>query len=493
MPSSRRGLTHPMESHHITKPRNPASSRTSSHNTRSRRHRSAQAPRNLRSQPPAERGDELARAFDAALASPPTDLPTSFADSGLPPQLVAELSRGGLTTPFPIQARTIRDALAGTDVLGRAQTGSGKTLAFGLPLLSRLAGRDTRARRGAPDALVLVPTRELAQQVADVLTPLGRDLAITVTSVYGGAPMGRQITALRRGAEVVVATPGRLVDLIEQGECRLDRVAITVLDEADHMADLGFLPVVTQLLDKTPADGQRLMFSATLDRGVGTLVRRFLTDPAVHAVADAMAPIESVDHRVFTLRPEHKVRVAAEIAAQPGRSLFFVRTKRGADRLAKQLRTLGVEAGAIHGNLSQNARARGLASFAAGRPRVLVATDVAARGIHVDDVDVVVHFDPPADHKDYLHRSGRTARAGATGTVVSLVHAEQTRALAQLQRDARVEATSVAVQPGHAAMAEIVASGVPITVGTAPEPSSAQQQTRPARRHRPRRRGNRAR
>lgn len=433
---------------------------------------------------------ELERAFDAALAEEPTDLPTSFADSGLPEALVAELTRLGLTTPFPIQARTMRDALTGKDVLGRAQTGSGKTLAFGLPLLSRVAEGAHRARRGAPDALVLVPTRELAQQVTDALTPLARTLSITVTSVYGGAPMGRQITALRRGAEVVVATPGRLVDLIEQGECRLDRAAVTVLDEADYMADLGFLPVVTQLLDKTPPNGQRLLFSATLDRGVGTLVRRFLTDPAVHAVADAMAPIESVDHRVFALRPEHKVQIAAEIATQPGRSLFFVRTKRGADRLAKQLRTQGVEAGAIHGNLAQNARARALASFAAGRPRVLVATDVAARGIHVDDIDVVVHFDPPADHKDYLHRSGRTARAGATGTVVSLVHSEQAGDLARLQRHARVEATTVTVRPGHPAVAEVVASGVPVTVGPPPG-HPAEEKQRPARRNRARRGGNR--
>ncbi|MQA77744.1 MAG: DEAD/DEAH box helicase [Streptosporangiales bacterium] len=449
-----------------SKGRSSSNGRPSS-NGNGRRSHPARRPKHVAPSAPPSRVSELERALDATTTSVPADLPATFAASALPTPLVDELTRAGMTTPFPIQARTIKDALAGRDVLGRAQTGSGKTLAFGLPLLAHVAA-EQRPVPGRPRALVLVPTRELAQQVTDTLAPLGRVVGVRIAAVYGGASMGRQITLLRRGAGVVVATPGRLIDLIEQGECRLDEVTVTVLDEADYMADLGFLPAVTQLLDLTATGGQRLLFSATLDRGVDTLVHRFLTDPAMHAVAEAAAPIESVDHRVFSLRPEHKVPVAAEIAARPGRSLFFVRTKHGADRLAKQLRRTGVEASAIHGNLTQAGRARALAGFAAGSPRVLVATDVAARGIHVDDVDLVVHFDPPADHKDYLHRSGRTARAGATGTVVSLVHPEQQRDMSRLQRNAHVEAEFVTVEPGHEAVSEIATSGTPVVVREVP-------------------------
>jgi superfamily II DNA/RNA helicase len=389
---------------------------------------------------------------------------------------VDALSRRGIECPFAIQGRVLPDALAGRDVLGRAQTGSGKTLAFGLPVLTRLAG-DTEGpghlaslrTPTAPRALVLVPTRELARQVAGELEPLAAVLSLRVTTVYGGAHMGRQIDELRRGVDVVVATPGRLIDLMERGACRLDLVDIAVLDEADHMADLGFVPAVRQILDATGDGGQRLLLSATLDRGVDKLVADYLRDPVVHAVASASSPVEEMDHRVFTVRSEDKVAVAAEIAARPARTLFFVRTKHGADRLAKRLVQSGVDAAAIHGNLSQSQRQRAIDGFTAGHPRVLVATDVAARGLHVDDVDLVVHFDLPNDHKDYLHRSGRTARAGATGTVVAFAEPAQSRTMIQLHRNADISATTVAVYSGHEAVREIAESGEPIIVRALPK------------------------
>ena len=393
---------------------------------------------------------ELERALAEALAradAAPGTLP-AFADLGLPRPLVKALDRLGVTATFPIQARAIPDAMAGRDVLGRAQTGSGKTLAFGLPLLSRVAGTHREAAPRSPRGLVLVPTRELAKQVTDALAPLAQGVGVRITAVYGGAPMGRQIDALRRGADVVVATPGRLVDLIERGACTLGNVRVTVLDEADYMADLGFLPVVTRLLQATPAGGQRLLFSATLDGGVARLVQAFLHEPALHAVAPAGQPVETMDHRIFAVEAGDKVAVATEVAGRSGRTLIFVRTKHGADRLAKQLTRAGVAASAIHGNLAQNARQRALDGFTSGRPRVLVATDVAARGIHVDGIDVVLHFDPPADHKDYLHRSGRTARAGTSGTVVSLVQPDQAREFAKLHERARITAPTTSVRPG---------------------------------------------
>jgi superfamily II DNA/RNA helicase len=399
---------------------------------------------------------ELDRALTAALSAP-APAPATFAELGLPGPLVAALGEQGITAPFAIQARALPDALAGRDVLGRAETGSGKTLAFGLPLLA--AGpRQPKAPRG----LVLVPTRELARQVAEVLAPLGRRLGVRVTTVYGGAPMGRQIEQLARGVDVVVATPGRLIDLIERRAASLGQVEIAVLDEADHMADLGFMPAVTQLLDATPPGGQRLLFSATLDRDVDRLVTRYLSDPALHAIAPVTQPGVAADHQVFVLPAEDKVAIAAEIAARPDRTLFFVRTKHGAGRLAKQLTRAGVEAGAIHGDLNQNQRQRALDGFAAGYPRVLVATDVAARGIHVDDVGLVVHFDPPNDHKDYLHRSGRTGRAGATGTVLALVDPGQVREVARLHEAAGVSPARHRVQPGDPAVRDLATAGTPI-------------------------------
>jgi superfamily II DNA/RNA helicase len=404
----------------------------------------------------------LEAALDAAAEIPAPEVVPTFAELGLPKPLVTALDRSGKTAPFAIQVRALPDALAGRDVLGRGQTGSGKTLAFGLPVLARLAGG--QRKRSQPRALVLVPTRELAQQVHDELAPLAQGLDLKLTTVYGGASMGRQIDALRRGVDLVVATPGRLKDLIEQRECDLSQIEITVLDEADHMADLGFLPAVTELLDMTPATGQRLLFSATLDRGVDKLVHGFLKDPALHAVASAASPVDSMDHKVFAVTHSMKTDIAAEIATRPARTLFFVRTKHGADRLAIHLRKVGVEAAAIHGNLTQSARKRALDDFTTGHTRVLVATDVAARGIHVDDVDLVVHFDPPADHKDYLHRSGRTARAGARGTVLSLILGDQVRDHQRLRERAGVEANAVSVVPGHPAVREVAESGEPIVV-----------------------------
>ncbi|MDX6209269.1 MAG: hypothetical protein QOE24_1660 [Frankiales bacterium] len=422
---------------------------------------------------PAPRVSELELALLAAADVAPAAEGKTFADLGLPAALVRELARGGIEAPFAIQTRTLPDALAGRDVLGRAQTGSGKTLGFGLPMLARLAGGERLP--GRPRGLVLVPTRELAKQVSDALFPLAKSLGLRVTSVYGGAPIRRQIEALERGVDIVIATPGRLIDLIERRSCRLDRVAITILDEADHMADLGFMPAVTQILDLTPEGEQRMLFSATLDGAVEKLVVRYLNNPALHAVKQVQTSVDAMDHHVFTVRADDKLAVTAEIVARPGRTLLFVRTKHGADRLAKQLERAGVEAAAIHGDLKQNARQRALDGFTAGTPRVLVATDVAARGIHVDDVDLVIHFDPPADHKDYLHRSGRTARAGNTGTVLMLAGAEQLREVKRLHDGAGVTATSTSVFPGHDEVRRIAESG------TAPAPVPVRHPSSPRR------------
>ncbi len=438
--------------------------RTSSSNGSSNRTRSAR-PAPVKS--PLETGlDEAAEASVLAAEQP---VP-SFQELGLPERLITALARRGVTAPFAIQARALPDAIAGRDVLGRGQTGSGKTLAFGLPMLTRLVGQPRVPK--TPHGLVLVPTRELAQQVNDALAPLGQALDLKVMTIYGGASMGRQIDQLRRGTDIVVATPGRLQDLIEQGECDLSQVRITVLDEADHMADLGFMPAVTALLDLTPSDGQRLLFSATLDRGVDKLALSYLSNPAMHAVAPAASPVDTMDHLVFAVSRDAKVEIAAEIAARPARTLFFVRTKHGADRLAIQLSTSGTNAVAIHGNLTQNARKRALENFQGGSTRVLVATDVAARGIHVDDVDLVVHFDPPADHKDYLHRSGRTARAGARGTVVSLLLSGEVRDHQRLRERAGIEVSATTVVVGHPAVRAIAESGDAVVVTAPARPES---------------------
>jgi len=435
---------------------------------------------------------DLDRALQAAEAAPMLPPPKTFSALGVPSPLVAQLANRSIREPFAIQARALPDALAGRDVLGRAQTGSGKTLAFGLAMLARLAELATASPRRtekAPRGLVLVPTRELALQVADVLVPLGLSLRISCMTVYGGVALSRQVDRLRRGVDIVVATPGRLLDLMDRGACALDEVSITVVDEADHMADLGFLPSVTRILDATQDGGQRLLFSATLDSDVARLVTRYLSNPAMHAIAP-VATANDLEHQVFVLPAADKLTIATEIAGRDGRTLFFVRTKHGADRLARQLAKAGVAAAAVHGNLSQNQRQRALAAFAAGWPRVLVATDVAARGIHVDDVGLVVHYDPPNDHKDYLHRSGRTARAGAAGAVVALVEPGQAVHLGRMHDSAGVSFVSHRVKPGHAAVRELAESGTPILptqIRAHQARAQSARSARPSNRRRPRR------
>ena len=450
----------------------------------------ARGPRTPRTPRPPQAAPhaELDRALDAAAAASPPAAAT-FAELGLDPRLVRALAAGDIHEPFAIQARALPDALAGRDVLGRAQTGSGKTLAFGLPLLTRLAAAPGPRREKTPRGLVLVPTRELAQQVADVLVPLGRAVGVSIATVYGGVSISAQIARVRH-ADIVVATPGRLIDLLERHACTLSGIQVSVLDEADHMADLGFLPAVTQIIDQTPADGQRMLFSATLDRNVGQLVTRYTTDAALHAVTSS-TDSGPAEHRVLVLSAQDKVAVAAEIASRPGRTLFFVRTKHGADRLVKQLTRAGVEAAAIHGDRNQNQRQRALDAFAAGYPRVLVATDVAARGIHVDDVNLVVQFDPPNDHKDYLHRSGRTARAGASGMVIALVEHGQLRELRRLHDAAGVTAASDEVAAGHHVVRQIAASGTPVPPAPVrPARERPASETKAAARGHSRRRGN---
>jgi superfamily II DNA/RNA helicase len=375
-----------------------------------------------------------------------------FADLGVPANLVAALEADGIAEPFPIQAATIPDALAGRDVLGRGRTGSGKTLAFGLPMTSRLAFSSRPAGR-QPRGLVLVPTRELAMQVADVLEPLARIAGLSLVLVAGGMPYPPQILAFSRGVDIVVATPGRLIDLMDQGVADLSRIEITVLDEADHMADLGFLPAVTQILDTVPDHGQRLLFSATLDNAIDRLVRKYLHEPVTHQVDTGQASVPLMSHHVVSITPQHKAAVTAEIASRPGRTLIFVRTQRGADRVAQQLRRSGVLAGALHGGLAQGARTRIMSAFKDGSLPVLVATDVAARGIHVDEVGLVLHADPPNGPKEYLHRAGRTARAGGTGTVVAFALPHQRRELGRLTTQAGVRPVMLAAIPGDSTLA----------------------------------------
>ena len=383
-----------------------------------------------------------------------------FDSLGLPEALTALLAREGVVDAFPIQAATIPDALAGRHVLGKARTGSGKTLAFGLPMLANLQGK--RARKGKPLGLVLVPTRELAMQVSEALRPYGYAIGVDIAAVYGGAPMFKQVYALRRGVEVLVATPGRLTDLIEQEECSLDEVSIAVLDEADQMADMGFMPVVSELLGKTDPSGQRLLFSATLDGAVDELVQKYLTDPVLHSVASEETTPARMDHHLLVVEPTDKSTITAEIAARhtPGsedsrRTILFARTKLGADRIAEKIREAGVSALALHGGMTQRARTRTLDDFKAGRVPVLVATDVAARGIHVDGIDLVLHVDPANDAKDYLHRAGRTARAGEAGTVVTLVLPKQRKATLRLLEQAGVEAELTKVAPSSDVLREL--------------------------------------
>ncbi|MFJ8187002.1 DEAD/DEAH box helicase [Streptomyces sp. NPDC096105] len=392
-----------------------------------------------------------------------------FADLDMPKELSAALGSQGVTVPFPIQAATLPNSLAGRDVLGRGRTGSGKTLAFGLALLARTAGRRAEARQ--PLGLVLVPTRELAQQVTDALAPYARSVKLRLATVVGGMPIGRQTSALRGGAEIVVATPGRLKDLIDRGDCRLDQVCVTVLDEADQMADMGFMPQVTALLDQVRPEGQRMLFSATLDRNVDLLVRRYLSDPVVHSVDPSAGAVTTMEHHVLHVHGADKHAATTEIAARDDRVLMFLDTKHAVDRLTEHLLNSGVRAAALHGGKSQPQRTRTLTQFKTGHVTVLVATNVAARGIHVDSLDLVVNVDPPTDHKDYLHRGGRTARAGESGSVVTLVTPSQRRAVTRLMAAAGVVPQTTQVRVGGEALRRITGaqapSGVPVVI-TAP-------------------------
>ncbi|MFF2896082.1 DEAD/DEAH box helicase [Streptomyces sp. NPDC057966] len=363
----------------------------------------------------------------------------TFADLGLPEGIVRKLAQNGVTAPFPIQAATIPDALAGKDILGRGRTGSGKTLSFGLPTLATLAGGHTEKKK--PRAVILTPTRELAMQVADALQPYGDVLGLKMKVVCGGTSMGNQIYALERGVDILVATPGRLRDIINRGACSLENVQVAVLDEADQMSDLGFLPEVTELLDQVPVGGQRMLFSATMENEIGTLVKRYLNNPVSHEVDSAQGNVTTMTHHVLVVKPKDKAPVTSAIAARKGRTIIFVRTQLGADRIAEQLVEAGVKADALHGGMTQGARTRVLADFKDGYVNALVATDVAARGIHVDGIDLVLNVDPAGDHKDYLHRSGRTARAGKSGVVVSLALPHQRRQIFRLMEDAGVDAS----------------------------------------------------
>ena len=393
---------------------------------------------------------------DVAPGTAPETTTVSFGDLGLPKELVAALARSGIRTPFPIQAESIPDALAGHDLLGRGSTGSGKTLAFGLPMLARICHFPAQPKH--PRGLVLVPTRELAMQVNDELEPLGRSLGLHFKTVVGGTSMDKQKYALQRGVDVLVATPGRLADLIRQGVCFLDDVEVVVLDEADQMCDMGFLPEVTALLELVSPAAQTLLFSATLDGDVDKIVRDHMHSPIRHELDAETSPVDTMEHHVLVVNREDKAVVATEIARRQGRTIMFVRSQLGAERVAGNIADRGVNARALHGGMTQNARTRTMAEFKEGKIDVLVATDVAARGIHVDDISLVVHVDPPEDPKAYLHRAGRTARAGATGRVVTLVLRNQRKSMQRLHEKAGVTAAEHDVEPGSEKLAELTGS-----------------------------------
>ncbi|MFP5311855.1 MAG: DEAD/DEAH box helicase, partial [Actinomycetes bacterium] len=384
---------------------------------------------------------------------------TTFAALGTPKALADTLSAQGIVEPFPIQVKTLPDTLSGRDVLGRGRTGSGKTIAFAIPLVARLAEREAKHFRqpGRPMGLVLAPTRELATQINATIEPLAKAAGLNTTVIYGGISQARQEKALRAGVDIVIACPGRLEDLIRQRILTLEAVEITVLDEADHMADLGFLPVVKKLMDMTPSQGQRLLFSATLDNGVDKIVQRYLSNPLTHSVDDPQAAVTTMEHHVLVVNDQTvKKQLIVELASGAGRRVLFMRTKHHARKLAKTLTDAGIPAVDLHGNLSQNARDRNLAEFSNGDVRVLVATDVAARGVHVDDVELVIHVDPPTEHKAYLHRSGRTARAGSDGTVVTLTLPEQQSDVKKLMKAAGVDVNFERVTANSPIVAELV-------------------------------------
>ncbi|UQE75220.1 DEAD/DEAH box helicase [Gordonia sp. PP30] len=404
---------------------------------------------------------------------------TTFADLGVPAPIVAALAADGKTAAFPIQERTLPDSLTGRDVLGRGKTGSGKTLAFAIPMVTRLAALGVARKPGRPTGLVLAPTRELATQIATAMTPMAQAMGLKVTTVFGGVKQAGQERALRGGVDIVVACPGRLEDLMSQRIVSLDDVKIVVLDEADHMADLGFLPGVTRILKATPAGGQRMLFSATLDNGVDKLVKRFLSNPVTHSLEEATSPVEKMTHHVFEVRSAaEKNDLVQTLASGTGRRILFMRTKHQAKKLAKKLTAAGIPAVDLHGNLSQNQRDRNLASFSADDgARVLVATDVAARGVHVDGVELVVHVDPPAEHKAFLHRSGRTARAGSDGDVATICLPEQRADLRKMLQKAAIKVTPQQVTASSAAVDELVGERAPYRE-PAPAPAPQQQQPR---------------
>ena len=397
----------------------------------------------------------------------------TFADFALPQQLVDSLARGGIDQPFPIQTATLPDSLAGRDVLGRGRTGSGKTLAFALPVITRLAASSPKRRPGRPRALVLAPTRELASQIDATMAPLAKAMGLRTQTIFGGVKAGPQQSALRQGVDIVIACPGRLEDLMQGGYAHLDGIEITVLDEADHMADLGFLPTVRRLLDRTPKTGQRMLFSATLDGAIDVLVKRYMSAPVVHSVDAVESPVSTMTHHVLHVDRDARLKVIADLTAAPGRTVVFTRTKHGAKALARQLNARGVSAVELHGNLSQGARTRNLGRFSSGNATTLVATDIAARGIHVDDVALVVHADPPVEHKAYLHRSGRTARAGAAGTVVTMMLDSQTGDVRDLTRKAGIKATITRVSDGHPLLTEIAPGERTFSAATAAESAAS--------------------
>jgi superfamily II DNA/RNA helicase len=399
--------------------------------------------------------DASSTMFTVDASSTVSTVDASFVDLGVPGELVSALAAAGITTPFPIQAATLPDTLGGRDVLGRGRTGSGKTYAFAIPVLARLATTARPRRPGRPRALILAPTRELAAQIEAAIKPLAKALSLRTLTIFGGVRPGPQVQGLRAGVDIVVACPGRLADHVQAGHAHLDEVEMTVLDEADHMADLGFLPVVRRLLDRTPRSGQRLLFSATLDAEVDVLVRRYLTEPAVHSVDSPLSPVSAMSHHILHVRRDDRLPVLADLAAAPGRTLVFTRTRHGAKTLARRLTDAGVPTVELHGDLNQNARSRNLRAFSEGSARTLVATDIAARGIHVDDVSLVIHADPPVEHKAYLHRSGRTARAGARGTVVTLMTDEQVADVRALTRKAGIAPTTTRLGPGHPLLAQL--------------------------------------
>ncbi len=380
---------------------------------------------------------------------------TTFADLGVPSVLTSVLEKDGITVPTPIQAATLPDSLAGRDILGRGRTGSGKTYAFVLPMLARLTASGTRRQSKRPRALILAPTRELATQLDDALTPLAATVGLNSRTVFGGVGQNPQVTAIAKGVDIVVACPGRLEDLMQQGHIQLDNIEVTVLDEADHMADLGFLPSVKRILDRTPQNSQRMLFSATLDGAINQIVKRYLHNPVTHEADSAQSPVSQMTHHVLHIQSTQHLPVLTDLVAAPGRKVVFTRTKHRAKRIARQLNASGVPAVELHGNLSQGARTRTMEAFHSGAAQTLVATDIAARGIHVDDVSLVIHADPPVEHKAYLHRSGRTARAGAEGTVVTLMTDEQVRDVRDLTRKAGIKPTTTKVSSGHELLAQL--------------------------------------